>query len=247
MKYKRRKENNGAHIRCDFEKPQSVKQKSRLRRFVISAILLSSVYTATRSGIVERSHIQNIISTDSPFVGKKITEFVESTAKEVSSAYTGRPEKKKPDNVHAKIASDATVASDAVNTYTLFKALNPCAGRLSSDFGERVHPVSGNVKAHNGIDIAAPEGNAVMACADGVVKFAGYNSSSGNYVIIDHGNGYTSSYAHMLKTLRKTGDSVKRGDVIGKVGSTGVSTGPHLHFEIRINDEAVNPRDYIEG
>lgn len=119
----------------------------------------------------------------------------------------------------------------------------PLYGRISSDFGYRQHPVGGNRHFHTGIDIAAPEGTPVRAAAEGKVIFVGKRGGSGNCVILRHYDGYRSYYLHLSKIKVKRGEWVDRGDLIGWVGSTGVSTGPHLHFEIRKNGK---PRDPLK-
>lgn len=124
--------------------------------------------------------------------------------------------------------------------------LAPIKGKITSSYGERVHPVSGKKSFHTGLDIAGNMGEDVLASLSGKVVSSGwYNSVYGNVVILNHGNNIQTFYAHMSETLVKVGQEVKRGDVIGKVGSTGLSTGPHLHFEIRINGEHVDPTKRI--
>ena len=113
---------------------------------------------------------------------------------------------------------------------------------ISSKYGE----VSGRSKPHKGIDFAAPRGTPVYAADDGVVTFSGWNSGGyGYYVIIDHGNGMTTHYAHHSQNLVKKGEKVSKGQTIALVGTTGQSTGYHLHFEVRINGTCVNPANYI--
>jgi murein DD-endopeptidase MepM/ murein hydrolase activator NlpD len=122
----------------------------------------------------------------------------------------------------------------------------PITGRLSSNFGDRQHPVWFTRRPHEGIDIASGYGYDIAAAAKGTVTFCGYNSSYGYHIIIDHGNGLTTLYAHASKLLVKAGLEVNKGDIIARTGSTGISTGPHLHFEIRINDIAVDPLIYLD-
>lgn len=117
--------------------------------------------------------------------------------------------------------------------------------RVSSQFGMRTHPITGVYKLHTGTDIGAPFGTQFVAANDGLVVKAGYNGAYGNMVIIDHGGGISTLYAHGSEILVKEGDLVKQGTNVLKVGSTGYSTGPHAHFEIRINGEYVNPLDYL--
>ena len=118
---------------------------------------------------------------------------------------------------------------------------------VTSDFGYRTHPITGIYKLHTGTDIAAPEGTKFVAMADGVVITACRNTAYGNMVLINHGNGIVTLYAHGSKILVRTNDIVKQGEPVLEVGSTGYSTGPHAHFEVRINDEYVNPMQYFEG
>lgn len=124
---------------------------------------------------------------------------------------------------------------------------NPVAGggRISSGFGERFHPVDQVWKPHHGLDIAAPAGTPVEATAAGTVAFAGERGGYGNLVIIDHGNGLETRYAHLGALGVEPGETVNAGDPVGKVGSTGKSTGNHLHYEVRENGQPVDPRKYI--
>lgn len=117
--------------------------------------------------------------------------------------------------------------------------------RLSSDYGTRTHPVLGRRMGHKGIDLAAPTGTPIYATADGTVSRAGPYSSYGNYVAIEHGGKIQTRYAHMSRIAVEAGTKVKKGELIGYVGSTGRSTGPHLHYEVRVDGEAVNPVPYM--
>lgn len=117
--------------------------------------------------------------------------------------------------------------------------------RLTSDFGMRTHPVLGGRRNHKGIDLAAPTGTPIFATADGIVGRADWYSSYGLYVEIDHGADLETRYAHMSRLAVAEGEWVNKGDVIGYVGSTGRSTGPHLHYEVRMSGVAVNPIPYM--
>ena len=121
-------------------------------------------------------------------------------------------------------------------------AVTPIEGRITSRYG-----VSSNIRksTHTGLDISAVTGTDIKVVADGTVISAGYSGSYGYLVKVDHGNGVETWYAHTSKMYVKKGDTVKAGDVIAAVGSTGNSTGPHLHLEIRVNGETVNPQDYL--
>lgn len=122
---------------------------------------------------------------------------------------------------------------------------SPVEGTITSGFGMRNHPILRRRRAHKGLDIAAPTGTEIFAPGRGVVTFSGRKNGYGNTVIVDHGYGYTTLYAHCSKLLVEKGASVSRGDVIALVGSTGRSTGPHLHYEVRINGTHMNPSAFI--
>ena len=121
----------------------------------------------------------------------------------------------------------------------------PGYSRVSSPFGYRIHPVLGIKKLHTGIDIPAPTGTPTVAVSSGTVIYSGVQGSYGNTVMIQHDNGLVSLYAHNSSLVVKVGDQVKKGQVVAKIGSTGRSTGPHLHFEIRVNGTAQNPLNYL--
>jgi murein DD-endopeptidase MepM/ murein hydrolase activator NlpD len=124
-------------------------------------------------------------------------------------------------------------------------AIWPARGWLTSGFGQRISPFTGRRQFHAGIDIASAPGAAVVAPADGRVEFVGAKGPLGNTVLIDHGYGIRTQYGHNQKILVKRGDVVERGQKIALVGSTGRSTGPHLHYTVEVNGKAVNPIDYI--
>lgn len=123
----------------------------------------------------------------------------------------------------------------------------PTNGRISSSFGNRFHPIDKRVKFHGGLDIAVPTGTRVNSAADGVVAFAGQKGGYGNLVIIQHPDGRETRYGHLQKILVSEGDPVSAGQEIAKSGSTGKSTGPHLHFEIRENGQVVNPMKILSN
>jgi len=118
-------------------------------------------------------------------------------------------------------------------------------GRISSDFGRRRDPVHGKHKNHKGMDIAAPRGTPVLSMAPGVVVRADRSPTYGNVVYIDHGGGVVTRYAHQDRLDTRRGDRVLRGQQIGTVGSTGRSTGPHLHLEVRVEGKAIDPHDFL--
>ena len=117
--------------------------------------------------------------------------------------------------------------------------------RITSKYGMRTHPITGVYKLHTGVDIGAPMGANFIAANDGIVTKASYNNAYGNMVIIDHGGGVSTLYAHGSEILVEVGQTVKRGEPVLKVGSTGYSTGPHAHFEVRLNGVVTDPMPYI--
>ena len=119
--------------------------------------------------------------------------------------------------------------------------------KLTSDFGMRWHPVLGGRRQHKGIDLAAPTGTPIHAAADGVVGRADWFSGYGLYVALEHGGNIETRYGHMSRLNVAAGQTVHKGDIIGYVGTTGRSTGPHLHYEVRVAGEAVNPMPYLQS
>jgi len=122
----------------------------------------------------------------------------------------------------------------------------PIDGRLMGGFGARSDPFSGEGAYHTGVDISAPSGTPVHASADGRVEFAGFYNGYGRVVILAHGNSYETYYAHLSTANVAEGQEVRRGEVLGTVGSTGRSTGPHLHYEVRIGSNPVNPYRFLQ-
>jgi murein DD-endopeptidase MepM/ murein hydrolase activator NlpD len=124
-------------------------------------------------------------------------------------------------------------------------SIRPVKGWISSSFGYRNSPFTGRRELHAALDIANREGTPIIAPADGVVTFAGKKGLYGNLVVIDHGYGLVTRYGHLKSADVNKGDKVKRGEVLGRMGSTGRSTGPHVHYEVRLNGLPVNPDNYI--
>ncbi len=131
------------------------------------------------------------------------------------------------------------------NILSATPSIFPTQGRITSRFGYRKSPFSGRSELHKGVDIANKKGTPVVATADGVVVFAGMRGLFGRIVTIDHGHGIITYYAHLESTVAHEGDQIKRGDVIGRMGNSGRSTGPHLHYEVRLNGVPVNPSKYM--
>jgi murein DD-endopeptidase MepM/ murein hydrolase activator NlpD len=121
----------------------------------------------------------------------------------------------------------------------------PVTGRLMDGFGHRMDPFSGEGAMHTGVDISAPMGTPIKATADGIVMSANWNSGYGRCVIIDHGNGYQTLYGHMSHIDVIDGQEIRQGEVVGRVGSSGRSTGTHLHYEVRVHSMPINPYKFL--
>lgn len=145
----------------------------------------------------------------------------------------------------ARVADAADELEDLSALRLAFPQVWPVSGSLTSGFGYRRSPISRTRKLHAGIDVAAPRGTPVYAVSAGLVHTARYNSGYGRIVVIDHGFGIRSRYAHNSSLLVRKGERVEAGQLIATVGSTGQSTGPHLHFELLIDGQAVDPLDYL--
>jgi murein DD-endopeptidase MepM/ murein hydrolase activator NlpD len=130
---------------------------------------------------------------------------------------------------------------------TTVPSLWPVRGQITAGFGQRMDPFSGEGAFHAGVDISVPFGSKVEAAADGIVLEAGPESGYGNEILIDHGFGLTTKYGHLSRIFVVVGQELKRGQVIGAVGMTGKTTGPHLHYEVHVHDTPVNPTRYLHG
>jgi len=136
-------------------------------------------------------------------------------------------------------------ASERLTRWASTPSVWPVKGWVTSGFGLRISPFTGQPAMHDGLDIGAEPNADIHAPAAGQVTAAGFDPKMGNVVNIDHGYGIQTQYGHMAKILVKPGQKVKRGDRIGLVGSTGLSTGPHLHYMVKVNNRPVNPQRYI--
>jgi murein DD-endopeptidase MepM/ murein hydrolase activator NlpD len=189
-------------------------------------------------------------------------------ATEVSAAYGVKAKLEGPDNV----ASEARLAPTLSETLATFNTLRsfstshydstffahsterittmlagfwPVDGRITGPYGERTDPFSGEGAYHTGIDISAPAGSTVTAAADGTVEEAGWSNGYGRLVIVDHGNGYETYYAHLSRVDVIEGQSIHQGERVGAVGTSGHSTGPHLHYEVRVGGVPINPYRFL--
>ena len=157
----------------------------------------------------------------------------ERAAAAAAAAYTGSDEA--PDSGAAAYSTGSFIFPVASYTY------------ISSRFGERIHPITGELKNHNGMDIASNMGTTVYAADGGRVVLAEWYGGYGNCIMIEHGNGYKTLYGHLSVIGVKNGQTVNQGEAIGQVGSTGNSTGPHLHFEVYLNGGRIDPEQFYSG
>jgi murein DD-endopeptidase MepM/ murein hydrolase activator NlpD len=150
-----------------------------------------------------------------------------------------------PGATTATLATAPLAGSAGNQTATPGAMTLPVAGPVTSPFGSRGSPVNGAQEFHEGIDIGAAQGTPIRSAASGTVSFAGEMSGYGNVVIVQHASGLSTRYAHQSAMVVTAGQPVAAGEVIGAVGATGEATGPHLHFEVRLNGVAVNPAPYL--
>jgi murein DD-endopeptidase MepM/ murein hydrolase activator NlpD len=185
-----------------------------------------------------------------PYASKELQE----VAKEVISHDATKLSAPRPDAFELSTRIEQQVSymesldstlEDAREVADHLPTLTPSIGVRSSGFGPRIHPITQEEKMHKGLDIAATTGTPIHVTGDGVVVKSGVATGYGNVVVVDHGYGYRTLYAHASELIAKTGDKVKRGDVIALVGSTGGSTGPHLHYEVLVDGEHVDPRGFL--
>ena len=200
--------------------------------------------------IVKKNDVSNVDSTRilREIVKNNDASNVESTQKEV---YESEPIKNDASNVDSTRILREIVKKQPIlpvfskpNNVPSIYPLKKGVGKKTSNYGYRRHPKSQKRKFHTGVDIAAYSGSEIYATADGIVESAGWTGGYGNYVVIKHSDDYKTAYAHQSKVLVQKGDAIKCGDIIGRVGSTGRSTGPHLHYEVIYKEKKINPEKF---
>lgn len=222
-------------IKEEKENIETTRQKLENEQSEIKVVKAKAEQTSivlNNTKTLQQSYIKKLSSSE-----KKLQEQITAFKREESE-------------IEAKILA-ATNGIDANIQYTGGEMLWPVAISgtvITSYFGIREHPIQGVVKEHTGLDIGnAPLGTPVVAAADGIVSYAGWLGGYGNCVMINHGDGIVTLYGHGNKILTTVGAEVKKGDTIMEVGSTGNSTGPHLHFEVRVNGICTNPLAYVKA
>ena len=229
--------NNESKLLAELEKMENENQELH-KKFKEVEVALEEI----------KAKDQNVYRT---IYDMRVSENIDSVNSEIDN-YTAEDIEKLIDKIEAESKSlNEVLRSAGVKDANLssMPVLKPVAdkyvNRLASGYGTRFHPILKVNKMHKGLDFAASTGTPIYATGDGSVKVSEFNSGYGNMVVLKHGNGYESLYAHMSRAKVRSGQNVKRGDVIGYVGSTGLSTGAHLHYEIHKNGETVDPVMYF--
>ncbi|WP_059051245.1 M23 family metallopeptidase [Paenibacillus senegalimassiliensis] len=175
-----------------------------------------------------------------PLTEEDVTNLVQETKQSISTSLEEMPD------LQSRLKQTKLSIEEYKRMMTILPTLWPTESvRVTSDYGKRRDPFTGRANMHAGMDIGGKVGDPVYAAADGKVVESGYTSARGNYITISHPSGLKTNYMHLSEILIKTGDTVKQGDTIGKLGSTGRSTGPHLHIEVVKNGSTVDPADYL--
>ena len=254
-------------MRKNSEKPMSKRERRRLVRLSVSGILLVLVVAVKLLmpdlANAYKDKLLNLMGEDTDSV-EAFSALGKAFSKEggirdtLEDAYTAVFGEKKPEEA----ASPAQTAAAISGVYTPeslpeqtaldqrvlgFAYVSPLQGTLTSGFGYRLHPISGEDGFHYGVDLDGREGDVIHAFADGTVGVVGQSSGLGNYVTVDHPGGFSTLYAHCRCVTASAGQTVHRGDLLAEVGQTGAATGAHLHFELHSGQEYINPIYYVAG
>lgn len=246
------KPKDGTRQNTAAEKKISPTNSVMLVQFVVCIIAVALVFLIGRLSPQTFEFIKNeydrIMSVDMnaediASSAKRVIEEAESVSPQASKQSKAEKEKKSVQTV--KSASDG----ETLAVMSLFKTDEeitvPVHGEITSEYGNRTNPVSGEYLMHSGVDIAADTGEEIRAAYSGIVSEVGSNSVGGNYISLVHRDGSETLYCHCSKIIAEEGDVIRAGETIALVGSTGRSTGPHLHFEVTVNGKTVNPLIYL--
>ncbi|MGR4065624.1 MAG: murein hydrolase activator EnvC family protein [Vulcanimicrobiaceae bacterium] len=192
----------------------------------------------------ERRNLVDLADAQRQHVQAQVAEMEDLSAAEESELEGLIQERQRELEDQRRAAGIATGSAGSDNSGGQFSW--PVSGTITSPFGWRRNPFGGAPEFHQGLDIAAPSGTTVTAAASGTIIMAQWYGGYGNYILIDHGGGYSTGYGHLSAMYVSSGQQVARGQAIGAVGSTGESTGPHLHFEVRINGKPVDPAAHLK-
>ena len=218
--------------------------RAKLEEYQQTQVLIQNAEETIRKDKADLEALQAQLEEEQQAVNLLMQEMLAAEA----AAKKAAEEQQKQQEVQKNNASaDSNVNTNDVYEGGVFTWPCPSSHKITSGFGYRDKPTAGATSYHQGYDIGASAGAAIVAAADGVVTSTGYSSVLGNYVILSHGGGLFTIYEHCSAVLVSRGQSVSRGSTIAKVGSTGVSTGPHLHFGVQLNGKYVDPGNYLKG
>ncbi len=214
--------------------------------FVVVAIV-STFYTS-KANDIKKEQIKllktNIALKDS--IEKKREEFFRLQDKiEDIQSDVGKDGRYKNSNIKKLLANFSTSTKKLI-VDSIPSGYPVSSNRITSEFGYRIHPIYDKKRFHHGLDFGGKVGSAIRATADGIVEFSGFDKGYGNLVIISHNFGFKTAYGHMLDNVKvKKGDFIKKGEVLGYLGNTGVSTGPHLHYEVKYIKSSLDPKNFL--
>jgi murein DD-endopeptidase MepM/ murein hydrolase activator NlpD len=186
------------------------------------------------------TELTNLLSLKSRNTILKSVDFKDTGSPDIESL------KKQINETIQSVYSIRKYISEQKDLYLATPSGWPVHGPVSSHFGERLHPVTGEKSMHSGIDIRAPAGTPIHATAPGIVSFSGWTNDSGYIIVVEHGHGFSTAYAHNKKNHASVGQKVKKGELIASSGSTGITTGPHLHYEVWKDGRQINPGLYLK-
>lgn len=229
------------NIQLDQKEAQLQSQQSALKSDKAQA-------QAVREEVQQDIQAQNDLIDDLNEAAEQITSLIqEEQRKAAEAAAAAAAAAKSNSGTSSSSSSSGTTAASTQFVGGTFTLPAPSYTRISSYYGYRIHPITGTRKLHTGVDFAAASGSKCVAAGAGTVIYAGWYSGYGNTVIIDHGGGISTLYAHNSSLTVSKGTKVSKGQQIAKIGSTGNSTGPHCHFEVRVNGKHTNPMSYLGG
>lgn len=239
-------------LRTSAEVVSEIRRESEQQQLRLSLKVAKLELSNVQQAVAFKEEKENLLST----AVNELTERSELIEKMIDSIGIEVPELAKndtsnsggvfiahPDNDRDTLLSRA---DRYLKTIRFLPFGRPVDGPITSDYGKRYDPVNGKSAFHTGLDFRAKPGDNIFATADGVVNKAFYNSSYGNYVLIDHDNGYSTTFSHMKKFVVRPGEKVRRGQLIGYVGNTGRSTGPHLHYEVLLDGDPIDPEVFMK-
>lgn len=239
-------------LRTSAEVVADIRRESEQQQLRLSLKVAKLELSNFQQAVAFKEEKENILST----AVNELTERSELIEKMIDSIGIEVPELAKNDSsnrggvfiAHPDSDRDTLLnrADRYLKTIRFLPFGRPVDGSISSDFGKRYDPINGKSAFHTGLDFRAKPGDEIYATADGVVQKAFYNGGHGNFVLIDHDNGYSTAFSHMKKFVVRAGEKVRRGQLIGYVGNSGRSTGPHLHYEVLLDGDPIDPEVFMK-